>query len=552
MLNGPDCNSANNRGSLMLSEFFLGVDVGTGSARAGIFDEAGKCLGVGRKDILIFQDGSHIAEQSGDDIWASVCVAVRTALREAGVDTSQISGIGFDATCSLVVVKDDGAPLPIGDSENASRNIIVWMDHRATDQAKRINTTGHDVLRYVGGQISPEMETPKLLWLKENKPDVYEAADHFFDLTDYLTWRATGDTARSTCTVTCKWTYLAHEERWDASFFEQIGLGDLAEEDFKRIGQVIVEPGTALGSGLTKRAAKDFDLPVGTPVAAGLIDAHAGGIGTIGARGKDGSAETRMGYVFGTSACTMSSTAEPAFVPGVWGPYYSAMVPGLWLNEGGQSAAGSAIAHLLAFHPASAEASQLATAAEQSLLDWLVAQATRASPSHSNTIELAGRVVVVPEFIGNRSPLADPDTKAIIAGLGFEHDLDSLLALYIAGISGLGYGLRQIIETQRANGVHIDTIVISGGAGQSRLVRQLLADATGVAIAEPGSDEPVILGAAMLGAVSCKMFDSISVAMQKMSTLGEILFPVTGRLANVHEDRYKTFKALQSAARRKY
>ena len=225
------------------------------------------------------------------------------------------------------------------------------------------------------------------------------------------------------------------------------------------------------------------------------------------------------------------------------------MVPGLWLNEGGQSAAGAAIAHLLAFHPASSEASQLATAAEQSLPDWLVDHATRAVESESDAIELAGKVIVVPEFIGNRSPLADPETKAIIAGLGFEHDFNSFLGLYIAGISGLGYGLRQIIDVQRENGVETDTIVISGGAGQSRLVRQLLADATGVAVAEPGSHEPVILGAAMLGAVAAGKFPNLTKAMTEMSTLGEILTPTSGHLRSKHDKRYETFKALQSAAR---
>src|SRR5206468_9340746 len=102
-------------------------------------------------------------------------------------------------------------------------------------------------------------------------------------------------------------------------------------------------------------AAVQLGLIPGTPVAAGLIDAHAGGVGTVGARSEPGNLLTRMAYVFGTSACTMSSTNEGAFVPGVWGPYFSAMVPGLWLNEGGQSATGALIDHTIFSHARGAE-----------------------------------------------------------------------------------------------------------------------------------------------------------------------------------------------------
>src|SRR5262249_23927665 len=160
------------------------------------------------------------------------------------------------------------------------------------------------VLRFVGGKISPEMETPKLLWLLENRPQVFAAAWQFFGLTDFLTWRATGDLARSTCTVTCKWTYLAHESRWDESYFRIVGLGVLADEGFARIGQRIVEPGTRLGNGLTSEAAAQLGLRAGTQVATGVIDAHAGGIGSVGAQGEP---ESCLAYVFGTSSCTMTT-----------------------------------------------------------------------------------------------------------------------------------------------------------------------------------------------------------------------------------------------------
>ncbi len=311
--------------------YVIGVDVGTGSARAGLFDLNGNMLSVSKRDISLFRDAGSVVEQSSTEIWIAVCDIVREAVALAGVDPAHVIGLGFDATCSLVVLGEGGRSLAVGPSDAPHRDIVVWMDHRAVKQAERINEMGHEVLRYVGGRISPEMQTPKLLWLKENRPHIFDAAWQFFDLADFLTWKSTGDLARSTCTVTCKWTYLAHEQRWDPSYFEQIGLGDLAEDAFARIGQRIVEPGTPLGQGLLEEAADLMGLLPGTAVAAGMIDAHAGGIGTVGVGGKPTS---NMAYVFGTSSCTMTSTEEPVFVPGVWGPYYSAMVPGIWLNEG--------------------------------------------------------------------------------------------------------------------------------------------------------------------------------------------------------------------------
>lgn len=527
---------------------FIGVDVGTGSARAGVFDARGAMLGLGRHPIAVWRDGDHV-EQSSGDVWQAVRMAVRAAVAASGCVSGDVRGLGFDATCSLVAVDADGHPVGVGLSGDDARNIVVWMDHRAVGQAERINATGHPVLDYVGGAISPEMETPKLLWLKENLPVAYSRAARFFDLTDYLTWRATGDEARSVCTVTCKWTYLAHEGRWDDSYFRQIGLGDLTEDGHRRIGARVVDPGTALGHGLTPQAAADLGLDAGTPVAAGLIDAHAGGIGTVGAAGPGASAVRRMAYVFGTSACTMTSSREKTFVPGVWGPYYSAMVPGLWLSEGGQSAAGEAIAHLVTLHPNHPRAEAAASAEGLDVVAYLLDRAEAASSSPSEAIFLAGSVVVVPEFLGNRAPHADPHARAVIAGLDLSNDEKSHVALYVAGLAGLGYGLRQILNVQKAAGLAPDTIVISGGAGRNATVKQLLADATGVATAQTMAEEPVLLGSAMLGAVAAGAYADVPAAMAAMSSLGETFMPAGGRVAETHDARFVAFEALQKAAR---
>src|SRR6478672_8686352 len=250
-----------------MRQAFIGIDIGTSSARAGVFDEKGSLLATARHPITLWHEAGCIVEQSSSEIWAACAASVRTAMSEAAVPASAIKGIGFDATCSLVVVDAAGNPLTVSTSGDERRNVIVWMDHRAIAEARRVNETRDDVLRYVGGSISPEMEIPKLLWLKRHLPSTYRSAGHFFDLADYLSFRATGSLARSMCTLACKWNYLAHEQRWSAEYFERVGLGDLAADQYAKIGSAIVAPGTPLGTGLTASAARDLGLNEGTPVA---------------------------------------------------------------------------------------------------------------------------------------------------------------------------------------------------------------------------------------------------------------------------------------------
>lgn len=523
----------------------IGVDVGSGSVRAGVFDLAGTLLAHATQPITLYRHTGNIVEQSSQEIWQAVCHCIKQAVATSGIEPSSVAGVGFDATCSLVVVGENGTPLAVGPSEEAERNIIVWMDHRATEQAERINATHHPVLQYVGGKISPEMETPKIAWLKEHRREIYDQAWQFFDLADYLTWRATGDLARSICTVTCKWTYLAHEKRWDDSYFRTIGLEELADEHFARIGQHIVEPGTPCGQGLLAEAAKEMGLPVGTPIAVGMIDAHAGGIGTVGV---NAGATSHLAYVFGTSSCTMATTQDPIFVPGVWGPYYSAMVPGYWLNEGGQSAAGAAIDQLLTLHPATPEASILAKNAGVPLPVFLADLALQKVTSASEVVNLAEGIHVVPEFLGNRAPFADPHARAIIAGLGMERDLDSLIALYVAGLCGIGYGLRQIIDAQSKQGLMIENVVISGGAGQHPLVRQILADTCDRPVLTTQCSEPVLLGSAILGAVAGKISASVAEAMQHFTHLDREYYPEE-QLKHCHAERYQAYQLLQQCAK---
>lgn len=531
---------------------YIGVDVGTTSTRAGVFDEAGTLLAMARHPIRIWHEAGDIVEQSSQDIWDACATSVRAAMAEAAIAPESVGGIGFDATCSLVVLDKDGVPVTVSASGDPQRNVIVWMDHRAVAEARLINETEDAVLRYVGGSISPEMEMPKLLWLKRHLRGSFDAAGHFFDLADYLTWRATGSLQRSTCTVTCKWNYLAHDGSWSAPFFKRIGLPDFVSEKYARIGTEIVAPGTRLGAGLTRIAAADLGLSPGTPVGASLIDAHAGGIGAIG--GRDGSGDAadacdRLAYIMGTSACIMATTREPCFVPGVWGPYYSGMVPDLWLNEGGQSAAGAAIDHLLKSHPGHAEASAAARKEGLDLIEFLERRIIVRAGDASRAALLARDVHVLPEFIGNRSPYADPDTRAVIAGLDLDTDVASMERLFVAGLCGLAYGLAEVIEAFAAHGVRSSIMIMGGGASRSSLVRQIMADTTGLTVALPQTKEPVLLGAAMLGAVAGGAYASIGETMAKMSALGRKSEPTAPDMAAFHARKREVYKLLREVDR---
>lgn len=538
-----------------MRQAFIGVDVGTSSARAGVFDETGALLSTARHPIAVWHDAGDIVEQSSSDIWAACVASVRAALTEAALPPDAVKGIGFDATCSLVVLDRHAEPLTVSMSGDNRRNVIVWMDHRATAEARLINDTRDEVLRYVGGSISPEMEMPKILWLKRHLPSSYRAAGHFFDLADYLSFRATGSVARSMCTVTCKWNYLAHERRWSESYFERIGLGDLVADGYARIGSEIVIPGAPLGRGLTTVGALELGLPEGTPVGASLIDAHAGGVGTIGGRGA-GSASvdvcSRLAYIMGTSACIMATTTKPCFVPGVWGPYQSGMVPGFWLNEGGQSAAGAAIDHLIRSHPCHAEAEASARKAGLGILEMLERNIVSRAGGVGAAALLAREIHVLPEFLGNRSPYADPDSRAVILGLDLDADITAMERLFVAGLCGLAYGLADVVDAFRSHGVDSRMMVMSGGAGRSPLVRQIMADTTGLTVALPETQEPVLLGAAMLGAVAGGAYPSVGDAMASMSAIGRLSEPTAPGIADFHRSKrrvHETMRKLERDAR---
>ncbi len=549
----------------MIEEYFIGCDVGTGSARAGVFDKSGTMLASASSPIQMWKPQPDYVEQSSQNIWEACCKVVRESVQLAGIAPESVRGIGFDATCSLVILGEHDTPLPASPGSDPEQNIIVWMDHRAKKEAEHINQIRHRVLDYVGGVISPEMQTPKLLWLKRHHPQTWRQARKFFDLSDYLVYKATGEDVRSECTTTCKWTYLAHADssskngkgKWDDSFFREIDLGDLVDDQYRKIGQHIKPVGQPVGSGLTKVSAHEMGLKQGTAVGVAIIDAHAGGLGLLGIDSQnqavsdfkeDGNpGEHRcMALIGGTSSCHMAVSKDPVFVQGIWGPYYSAMIPGLWLNEGGQSATGALIDHVI-FSSHLASGLQEQAARDKCTVYDILNRELKEKAEHrgfSSPGLLTKELHVLPYFHGNRSPRANPSLKGSVCGLRLSSTITDLALLYLAVIQAIAYGTRHIIETLNGKGYAIDRIAATGGGTKNEVFLQQHADICGCPIILPQESEAVLLGSAVLGAVAAGSYPSVIAAMSGMNHAGQVIGPDPDRPAEYHEAKYEVFQKM--------
>ena len=203
---------------------------------------------VATENIGLWQPEQGYYEQSTTDIWRCICKCVHRALDQHNIDPTTVRGIGFDATCSLAVfTHDTDEPQPVTGpdfkNDGNDRNVILWLDHRPVEETAKINATGHNLLRYVGGKMSIEMEIPKVLWLKNNMTPEQFARCKFYDLADALTHLATGNENRSFCSTVCKQGYIpvgvdGSVKGWQEDFYEAIGLEDLTKDNFIRMGGV--------------------------------------------------------------------------------------------------------------------------------------------------------------------------------------------------------------------------------------------------------------------------------------------------------------------------
>ena len=466
-----------------MKTYVMGIDVGTGSARAGIFDLKGKTVAMASAGYPLSTPYNGWAEQAPEDWWTALCAASREAVAKSGVDPGDIIGISMDATCCTVVAADENyKPL---------RPAIMWMDVRAAEQAGRIAAMDDPALKYCGfGNLSAEWMPCKALWLKENEPECYTLARRIVESVDWITHRMTGAETLSLNNVSVRWFYDNKRGGWPRAFYEKIGLGDL----FEKFPAEVLPMGAPVGP-LRGEAAKEMGLVPGIPVAEGGADAHTGVIGLNVTR------PGRMALITGSSHLHLGLSETEINAKGILGAFPDAIIPGLNLVEGGQISTGSVVNWVKNLISATAGKQP-----GQDVYEWLNRKAALL-PAGSEGL------IMTDYFQGNRTPYTDASMRGMVYGLSLKHGPEHI---YRAALEGICYGTEHVLRTFDQVGFKPNEAYICGGAVKSRLWMQLHANVSNLTINVPEEMEAPCLGSAIIGAVGAGAFATLAEAADNM------------------------------------
>ncbi|HNB27691.1 MAG TPA: FGGY-family carbohydrate kinase [Alphaproteobacteria bacterium] len=466
--------------------YLLGIDGGTESIRAIVFDLEGRPRGSKAAPYKTDFPKPSWAEQNPEDWWRCLGEAVRGALQVAGISGDQVAALAVDTTCCSVVALDQhGTPL---------RPAMIWMDVRSAEEAALVAASGDPALRVNGGgsgPVSAEWMIPKSLWMKRHQPELFARAARIGEYQDYINLRLTGRWVASLDNMAVRWHYQSQHGGRPTSLLDKLGIAELAG----KWPQEIVRPGDVI-DGLSGEAAAHLGLKAGTPVVQGGADAFIGMIGL-------GVTEPgEMALITGSSHLHLGVATQPVHAPGVWGTYMDAVYPGKPIIEGGQTSTGSVIAWFKRHF------------AEGVSFDVLNAQAAQIEPGSEG-------LLVLDHFQGNRTPYTDALSRGAITGLTLKH---TPAHIYRAIIEGICLGTKLIVENF-GSAFAARRIVVSGGAVNSPLWLQIHADTIGAPLELTEVPDAPALGCAILAAHGVGRFKTIEKGAQAMVRTSKVIEP---------------------------
>lgn len=531
-----------------MNKYTIGLDFGTLSVRALLVN-----IETGKEEAMSVCEYAHgvmethlpsgkklpagFALQDPADYLEGMITVIRQIVTEKKVLPEEVAGIGVDFTSSTILpVKKDKTPLcqmPEFKKEPHAY-VKLWKHHGAEEEAQQIDRAakenGQEWLSLYGGRVSSEWMIPKMLETLHKAPEVYEAADRFLEALDWIIWELTDTEICSNCGAGYK-AFFRHDSGYpSADFFGSIDPR-LKEIVAEKLNAPMKKVGECAG-GLCTRMAGMLGLRPGTPVASGIIDAHAS---VPGCRISE---PGTMMIIIGTSSCHLMLSDTEAGIPGVGGLVKDGILPGYFGYEAGQCCVGDLFAWFVK-NGVPKRYHQEAREKDISLHQLLTEKVMDYRAGQSGLLALDW-------FNGVRSPLMDFDLNGMILGMNL---LTKPEEIYLALMEATAYGTRMIIEQFEEAGVPVNSIVLGGGIPvRNKKLVQVYADVCRKKIRLAGTAYASALGAAIFGAAAAPAdvtgFKNLKEIVQKLGMVSEEVFVPEPENAEVYDQLYKEYKKL--------
>ncbi len=455
----------------MKKDLLLGIDVGTSACKVAVFDADGGVIAAENESYAVYYPQPGWVEQDAEEWWEAICRAIRRITANPEI-AGRIAGIGIDG--------QSWSAIPVDSEGKALSRTPIWMDTRARDIAARVRRQiGEEAIFSVAGNgFEPAYTTPKLLWFREERPEIYKKCAKFLQSNSYIAMRLTGVFSQDLSQSYGIHFFDQKKLAYDTTLAAEMGLSP----------ELLCEPVACheiIGS-VTAEAAAQTGLTAGTPVAAGGLDAACGTLGAGVYR--PGQTQEQGGQAGGMSICTDQALAHPKLI------LSTHVIPGLWLLQGGSVGGGG-------------------------VLRWFKQELGKEGESFDDLTRLAEDipagsegVLFLPYMAGERSPIWNPDAKAVFYGLSFDKTRAHMVR---AALESVAFSLEHKLRTAAETGAEVTEMISVGGASNSRLWTQIKADVTGKKIIVPSSDTATTLGAAILAGVGTGLFDSFEEAVQR-------------------------------------
>jgi xylulokinase len=477
----------------------LGLDVGTGGARAVAVEESGNVVAEASSEYPLMSPRPGWTEQDPQDWWEGA----REALGKVAAEVEdEVVGLGLTGQMHGSVFLDASAQV--------IRPALLWNDQRTEEQCRKITqAVGRErLLGLAGNPALTGFQAPKILWLKDEEPENYSRVARVLLPKDYIRLRLTGEYATDASDAAGTLLLDVRERDWSAEIL------DALEIPLKWMPTVYEGPEST--GGLRKEVAEELGLPAGIPVAAGGGDnaAAAVGVGVVEG-GLLSSSVGTSGVLFAASG---GFTPDPsgrihAFCHAVPEAYH---LMGVTLSAGG-----------------SLRWWRDAMGAEY---DELVERAEGVRPG-------AEGLLFLPYLSGERTPHLDPQARGAFVGLTTRHGIPHMTR---AVMEGVVFSLRDSLEIMRELEVPLDQVRATGGGARSSLWRQLQADVYGVPIHRTTADEGPAHGAALLAGVAAGVYRDVDEACSTVRLRQEVTEPDPER-ERIYEEHYEVYRALYPA-----